>query len=210
MKVKVCGITSIEQMKAIDELGVNYAGMIFYPASKRYVRPHINPFALAKETFALKKVGVFVNATLEEIKQAIEEYALDLVQLHGDETPEFCNDVEKHIPVIKAVPVADEANALSHISYNTTYILFDTASKAYGGSGKKFNWQMLEQLQHDRPYFLSGGIALGDAATITSLNEELNNKIFAVDLNSGFEISPGVKDINLVKTFLAELKHHNP
>jgi phosphoribosylanthranilate isomerase len=208
MKVKVCGITSIAQMHQLNELGVDYVGMIFFPGSKRYVRNHIKPNALKPESFRSKKVGVFVNADLEEIKNTIKEYSLDMVQLHGNETPAFCNEVQKHVPVIKAITISDDASAGLAEPYNSSYILFDTAGKGHGGTGTKFNWQILKSIQLHQPYFLSGGIAPGDAAAIASFNQQLTNKIFAVDINSRFETAPGMKDIKLVADFITQLQEH--
>ena len=154
----------------------------------------------------IKRVGVFVNARTEDIKEKVKEYGLSYVQLHGDESPEFCEEIKKFIPVIKAVRINDETKLLNELrDYEEAcdYFLFDTDSKHYGGTGKKFDWQILESVAIAKPFFLSGGIGLQDVAEINAFDHPM---LYAIDINSKFEISHGIKDLKQVEAFIQNLK----
>src|SRR5215213_4805076 len=143
MKLKVCGMTSLEQLQQLQNLGVDFAGLIFYEASKRFAGEKLENQKATIRKLEIKKVGVFVNENIETIKNAIEEYGLSYVQLHGDESPEFCQQVQKFIPVIKAIQVGAATNLdepLEKYGNFCDYFLFDTASNQYGGSGLQFDW----------------------------------------------------------------------
>lgn len=210
MKIKVCGITQVEQLIALQELGIDYAGMIFYQQSSRYVLTKLNSKTIKDAQLKIKKVGVFVNATEEEILTMIKEYDLDLVQLHGDETPSFCERISNKVRVIKAFRISEknEENIewlIKPYKESVDFYLFDTYSKnAYGGTGTKFNWQALQQCNINKPFFLSGGIGIDDIDYI----KEFNNPFFyGIDLNSKVESEPGVKDLQLIKQIL-KVKDH--
>lgn len=204
MKIKVCGITSLQQLLALDKLDIDYAGLIFYSLSSRYVLNKLKSRDVMNEPLSILKVGVFVNAPEEDIMTQIELYGLDLVQLHGDETPAFCNHISNHVKVIKAFRLSkkNEQNIdwmIRPYEEVCDHYLFDTGShNGYGGSGEKFNWLILENNQINKPFFLSGGIGPGDVEKIKSVKHPF---LFAVDLNSGFETEPGVKDMDLVEKF---------
>ena len=156
---------------------------------------------------SIKKVGVFVNASLEEIKKATEKYSLDVIQLHGHEEPELCQKVkETGLEVIKAFQVKEAFDFFSINAYKPVcdYFLFDTATKGYGGSGYKFNWDILKDYDNEKPLFLSGGIGPDDAAEVEKLGW-LNIK--AIDINSKFEIEPANKDIEKLKSFILEVRN---
>src|SRR5450432_2862496 len=150
MKLKVCGITQLEQLKQLDELGVDFAGLIFYERSVRYVLNKLKSKEVKQLPLSLKKVGVFVNASEEDILTQIELYGLHLVQLHGDETPAFCNYISNHVQVIKAFRITqkNEQNIdwmIRPYEDVCDFYLFDTNRKgAYGGTGQKFDWQILK------------------------------------------------------------------
>lgn len=206
MKIKVCGITSFEQMVELQNLGVDYIGLIFYEGSRRFVGDKL----LAQQTdvrdLEMAKVGVFVNASIATIDQAINDYGLSAVQLHGDETPEFCASLMRKISVIKAFRIDNDTNidALVEPYHNScNYYLFDTASASYGGSGRQFDWKVLDKAIISKLFFLSGGIGPEDA---TRLSGFYHSFLYAIDVNSRFEIEPGVKDIEKIETFIAELK----
>lgn len=202
MKVKVCGITQIEQLIKLDELGVDYAGMIFYENSARFVLNKMNSKLVKDANLNIKKVGVFVNSNEEQIKTMIEEYELDFIQLHGDETPLFCKQVNKHAPVIKAFRINEknEQNIDWMVKpYNEfcTYFLFDTHSKSgYGGTGLKFNWNAIQNDKIEKEFFLSGGIGIEDTDQIQNFSHPF---FYGIDLNSKLETSPGIKDLEKVK-----------
>lgn len=160
----------------------------------------------------IAKVGVFVNMPYEELMQTVEDYRLDMVQLHGDEIPRYCEQVANYITVIKAFRLSDndpiDWMARSYHEACDMY-MFDTLGAGYGGTGKKFDWNVLKKSGIDKLFFLSGGIEPGDEEKLKEFtNEAIAKKLFAIDINSKFEISPGVKDIEKVKTFVENLKNY--
>lgn len=189
---------SPEQVHQLEPL-VDYLGFIFYEKSKRYV----------DETPSVgnaKKVGVFVNATLEEIQNAIASHSLDVIQLHGDETPEFCAQLRSKVQIIKAFGVG------FNFSFHTTtpyegiadFFLFDTHTAGYGGSGKQFDWTLLSKYRGTTPFILSGGIHPHSVASIRAIRHP---KFHGIDLNSGFEFAPANKNVALLSTFIHQIKH---
>jgi len=213
MQIKVCGMTQVEQINLLNELDVNFVGFIFYKKSPRYVLNHLNENDIKNIKGNFKKVGVFVNASEEYIFKMIEQCGLDLVQLHGDEPPEFCEAISLEKPVIKAFGVNagfDLEKKISGYSGSADYFMFDTSSKEYGGTGKKFDWNILRELQVSKPCFLSGGIDENDVADIHSLTKtDAGKHLFSLDINSRFETAPGVKDISKIGRFLEQLKAMN-
>ncbi|TWF37272.1 phosphoribosylanthranilate isomerase [Chitinophaga polysaccharea] len=205
MRIKVCGITRITDLQALVANSVDYAGFIFYEKSPRFAGNKIDARSV-RETTRIRKVGVFVNASLEQVQRTIADYALDMVQLHGDEAPEFCAALRESIPVIKAFRIGDNVNwqnVVAPFIPVTDYFLFDTASvKGYGGTGDRFNWELLKTYPFDHPFFLSGGITPDQAAEISNMQLPM---LFAADVNSKFEDSPGVKNIALVEQFVKEI-----
>ena len=216
MKVKVCGMTNILQLQELEELGVNFAGMIFYPKSPRYVGKHgLNGNDVKKAKLKLYKIGVFVDASYEEIMQQVDTFGLDMVQLHGHETPYQCSKIADYIHVIKAFRFGEKDHVEWMIKdyYNDSdMFLFDTGvpvkhdGPVYGGTGRKFDWGLLKGLHIGKPFFLSGGIEPTDALSIKDfMQDPVAKDLFVVDINSRFELSPGVKDMNKVARFINEL-----
>jgi len=210
MKLKVCGNILPEQVKAYDELGVDLAGFNFYPDSPRYMRQKISPDRMKQLKGKFARVGVFVNPRYDELVKTVEEYRLDMVQLSGDETPEFCEAIADFISVIKVFRLTGKEHLDSlTIPYKNVcdFYMFDTAGTGYGNTGKKFDWTLLEKHPPVKPYILSGGISPEDVARIKELAAgKAGAKLFAVDINSQFELGAGVKDINKLKKFIEELK----
>ncbi|MFN2437867.1 MAG: phosphoribosylanthranilate isomerase [Chitinophagaceae bacterium] len=208
MKIKVCGITRLEQLQQLQELAIDYAGMIFYKGSKRFAGDSFDKQKPEIRNLKIKKVGVFVNEKFETIKKAIDDYDLHAVQLHGDETDEFCLEFMDKVKVIKVFRLAgnETIDELTKPFQNACdYFMFDTSPakpSLYGGTGLQFNWSILEKAKIDKPFFLSGGIGLEDLEKINSFEHPC---LFAVDVNSRFEISPGVKDMEKVKRFISVL-----
>jgi phosphoribosylanthranilate isomerase len=205
MRIKVCGITRINDLQALVNNGVDYAGFIFYEKSPRFAGNKLDARSV-REVSRIKKVGVFVNAPLEQVKRTVADYALDMVQLHGDETPAFCASLRETIPVVKAFRIGDNVNwqtELAPFVPVTDYFLFDTASaKLYGGTGDSFNWELLKTYPFDHPFFLSGGITPEQGEEIREMQLPA---LFAADVNSRFEDSPGVKNMALVEHFLKQI-----
>jgi phosphoribosylanthranilate isomerase len=207
MNIKVCGITQLKQLQQLDALNIDFAGLVFYDKSPRYVKDKLKPSDLQGADFDIRKVGVFVNATVKEILKTIDEYSLDVVQLHGDESPDFCDKISGEAEVIKAFRVGDDETNIDALVKNydavCDYYLFDTASTDYGGSGKQFDWSVIANAKIVKPFFLSGGVSPEDASRLNSLSHP---DLFAVDINSRFETSPGVKDMRLILQFQQALK----
>lgn len=210
MRIKVCGMTDLQQMHQLGQMGVEFAGMIFYHKSPRFVLKHLNGAMVKRAKLKVYKVGVFVNASYDEILNHVENFGLDMVQLHGDETPRFCEQVSNYIQTIKAFRIGEDENIPWKVKdyYDSCDMyLFDTLGAGYGGTGKKFNWEMLKESAVNKPFFLSGGIEPSDAAAIKLFaKDEAAKNLFALDVNSKFETSPGVKDMNLVKKFVEEVR----
>lgn len=203
-------MTGIDQVRQLDAMGVDFAGFIFYPKSPRYVVRHLTGEQVKKARLRLGKVGVFVNATYDEVMRQVDDYGLDMVQLHGDETPRFCEQLANYISVIKVFRMGENDPIDWIIRPYQDYcdmFLFDTEGVGYGGTGKKFNWDVLKTSHVDKLFFLSGGIELGDAERLkTFALEPVARKLFAIDVNSKFETSPGVKDLKKVRSLLDNVK----
>jgi phosphoribosylanthranilate isomerase len=193
MRVKVCGITQEEQMIKLPETGATFAGLIFYPKSPRYVLRQMTTSQIKKET-NVNKVGVFVNASIEEVLYMVDECRLHMVQLHGDETPRYCEKIADYISVVKAFRISDSDNIAWRI-------------KDYmDGTGKKFDWNKLHGVEVGKPYFLSGGIEPGDIEKLKAFSKLPEAKaLFAIDINSKFELVPGIKDMEKIKKFIQQL-----
>ncbi len=209
MRVKVCGVTQLQQAEELEQLGASFAGFIFYPKSPRYVFRHITTTQLKKER-TLNKVGVFVNAPATELLTMVDECGLHMVQLHGDETPKYCEKIADYISVIKAFRLTENMNIewmIRDYMEVCDMFLFDTEGVGYGGTDKKLDWNMLKDITVGKPFFLSGGIGPGDANLLKEFSSEpVARGLFAVDINSKFETSVGVKDMAKVKQFIDQLK----
>ena len=208
MNIKVCGITEMKQLQQLDGLDIDFAGLIFYKDSPRYIGDRISKLELKKADLDTKKVGVFVNPEIIDVLDAIDDYGLDAVQLHGDESPEMCEDLSSEVEVIKAFRVADGADIDKLVGpYDAVcdYYLFDTGGlkESFGGTGQQFDWSILTKAKIEKPFFLSGGIGVEDAAKIKAFNHP---DFFGVDINSRFEKSPGVKDMGMVLGFKQAMK----
>ncbi|HEY5405866.1 MAG TPA: phosphoribosylanthranilate isomerase [Ginsengibacter sp.] len=212
MKLKVCGITQLEQLRQLDEIGVNYAGLIFYDQSARCVINKLTDADVKSLHLSLNKIGVFVNAEEDFIMSSVENYGLDMIQLHGDETPGFCKIISDQITVTKAfrITTTNEQNIdwmVKPYEEYCDYYLFDTNRKnAYGGTGEKFNWNLLYQNKINKPFFLSGGIGLDDIEKLKTFEHPF---FYCVDINSRVEIADGIKDMEAVKKMAYELLDKN-
>lgn len=209
MNIKVCGITQLKQLQQLDGLNIDFAGLIFYKESPRYVVGKISKEELQSTDFDVKKVGVFVDAPYAEIIQMVEDYDLDVVQLHGKETPELCEQLSDDVEVIKAFSVGNGSGSIDEMvaDYDDVcdYYLFDTASKdgLVGGTGEKFDWKLISKSKIEKPFFLGGGISVEDVAQIKAFKHP---DYFGIDINSRFEKSPGVKDMALLLKLKQGLK----
>ena len=191
MQFKVCGITSIEQAEAITSQGAHYIGFIFYPSSKRYALSSLSLEAIAgfKPSNA-KKVGVFVNESVENVLDTARKAGLDMIQLHGEEDATYCATIQAAFPVIKVFRVSRDLPNFAAFENVAAYYLFDTDSALYGGTGQHFNWEIIKKTRFHKPFFLSGGIGMNDVQGVQVLKAATAGKdLVALDLNSKFEIS---------------------
>ena len=192
-------------IRLMEEVNPDFVGFIFYPGSKRYFLQQNSeiPIQVPSE----KRTGVFVDSQKEEILKMASRFQLGNVQLHGDESPQFCKELKSEgIRIIKAIKVSNRHDILLSMDYEAScdYILFDTKDQLHGGTGKKFDWYVLHDLKLSIPYFLSGGIDPDDSEKISNLPV----RPFAIDINSRFELEPGVKSIQLIREFKKQLNHH--
>jgi phosphoribosylanthranilate isomerase len=206
LKLKVCGMRDPQNIREVAALHPDFMGFIFYEKSKRFVG---NNFSISSEfPNKIKRVGVFVNEKTEVILKLVEQHRLDFVQLHGGESVEKCESLKKNkVGVIKVFSIDkdfdfDEVN--DFISC-TDFFLFDTKSDGYGGSGLAFDWSMLNRYKANVPFFLSGGLSPENIAQALTLKTP---NLFALDINSGVEISPGLKNIDKIKIINTILNSH--
>ena len=198
MKLKVCGMKYPENIREVIKLSPDFLGFIFYQKSPRYMADTLKSGDLTDIPPHIKKVGVFVDESLPVILERISEYGLDLVQLHGKESPDFCQAIKKTgTGIIKVFHVGEAMDWTQLKAYQLfiDFFLFDTKSKKYGGTGKAFNWEILESYDLATPYFLSGGISLDNIDLIKTKGP---NAPYALDVNSRFEVKPGYKDTALL------------
>jgi len=206
LKIKVCGMRDPENISGVVAALPDYLGFIFYPKSKRFVGFEPSTEVMAVVPDSVKKVGVFVNETPEKVMQTVQNWDLDVVQLHGHETPEYCRQIQNSgITVFKAFSVDESFDFATLEVYSGVcdYFLFDTKGQLPGGTGQKFNWQLLENYKGDVPFFLSGGIGPDDLEAVLRFSHP---QLFGIDVNSGFEISPALKDVEKVKTFISGIR----
>lgn len=208
LKIKVCGLKYPKNQELISTLPIDYVGFIFYKKSKRYTLR-----ISEKLPEHIQKVGVFVDAPLEEIISCMKNFKLDVIQLHGKESIGEIKELREKLKeknfhftqIWKAVAIKDEAD-LELASYYDNYVdvlLFDTKGPLPGGNGVKFDWNLLDKITLKSPLMLSGGIKIDDTTNIETLAKQ--NKIWGVDINSGFEINPGLKDLARIKRFVEEI-----
>ena len=191
-----------ENIREVEALGIDVIGFIFWPKSSRCVstRPDYLPVNA-------KRAGIFVNEDIEQVKRIAVDYALDIIQLHGNESPEYARNL-RNWKVIKAFNIASEEDLESTVIYDgaVDYFLFDTKGKAVGGNGEKFDWEVLASYNGQTPFILSGGIGPDDTERIQTF---YHPQCIGIDLNSRFELSPGLKDITALRRFLSQLPHNS-
>ena len=202
--VKVCGMRDSENIRAVEKTKADLMGFIFHPKSPRFVASL--PEYMPKKQ---KRVGVFVNASLKQILAKAQMFSLEYIQLHGDEPPALCSELKNRgFKVIRAQRIANADDITRAESYNMAdLMIFDTKTELYGGSGKKFNWQLLESYQGCVPFLLSGGIRPDTFEEIKTFSHPL---FAGIDLNSGFEISPALKDVEKLNNFIEIIKGIRP
>ncbi|MDA3905068.1 MAG: phosphoribosylanthranilate isomerase [Bacteroidales bacterium] len=205
MILKICGLKNSENIRQVADESPDFMGFIFYDKSPRFVDDEKLATILKKIPSAIIKTGVFVNEVPLKIEEIISTYGLGAIQLHGSETPELCNGFQdKGLKVIKAFGIreASDFDQIEKYDGSCDYFLFDTKTKIHGGSGKSFNWDLLKFYTGKTPFLLSGGIGIAD---IDEIQKIVHPQLSGIDVNSGFEIEPGLKDIELIKKLISAL-----
>lgn len=206
LRIKVCGLKDRDNVKKIAESNPDIMGFIFYPGSARYVGDKPDESLFSNVPPGIMKTGVFVNEEPSQIIRKMNLFGLDLVQLHGLESPEYCNYLKSNgLTLIKAFGITNNFNFKILEKYVDTckYFLFDTKSEIHGGSGLKFHWHKISEYNLNKPFLLSGGISPDDVPSIKQIN---HINLLGVDINSRFEINPGIKDYMKVKDFIMEIR----
>jgi phosphoribosylanthranilate isomerase len=205
MKIKVCGLKFPENIKAVSALNPDYMGFICYGQSPRYIK-ELSPDVLQSIPSTIHKTAVFVNENAETIHNLIDTFGFDTIQLHGNEGPEFCGSLKSKVTVFKALGIDENFDFESLNKYvgSVDFFLFDTKTPTHGGSGKLFDWMLLNKYTLNVPFFLSGGISIENLEHINNINHP---QFYGVDLNSRFEIEPGLKDIEKLEKAFEIIKH---
>lgn len=206
MIVKVCGMREAENIRAVEALGVDWMGFIFWEHSSRNVcqRPAYLPTRA-------KRVGVFVDASLDVVCQHVEAFGLDVVQLHGSESPTYLRDLrsscDARLLIVKAFSIATRDDLLQTSLYEglADFFLFDTKAQLVGGNGRKFDWSVLAHYDGSTPFLLSGGIGPDDASRLSAFSHP---RLAGIDLNSRFEAAPALKNVELLKQFLYDIQQN--
>lgn len=202
--LKVCGLTKLDQIQELISMNTDFLGFIFYEKSPRYVLNHLSLEDISKINHQ-GKVGVFVNEEVNIILEIVQKANLNFIQLHGDESENFISELKEKLNpetgIIKVFRIGgqneDLAFKIDNLKSKINYLLFDTDSKAFGGTGKQFDWNLLNEFKIPLPYFLSGGISEENIHNMKVLNQ----KPFALDINSKFELEAGIKDVEKIKKF---------
>lgn len=199
MIIKVCGMRNAENIREVEALRPDWLGLIFWPQSSRYVSEM--PTYLPTKA---KRVGVFVDADIETVRQTAVDYTLDIVQLHGKERPEYADQL-RNWTVIKAfnIATAEDLDQTRTYEGHVDYFLFDTKAKLVGGNGQKFDWHVLDHYQGGIPFLLAGGIGSDDIKNVMTFH---HSKCIGIDLNSRFETEPGIKDVNKLREFIKQIR----
>lgn len=213
MIIKVCGMREPDNIRHLGQLTPDYLGFIFYPHSKRFAGD-LDADAMASISPSIKKTGVFVNETMDGMADEVIRYDLDAVQLHGEESADFCRSfrkflhnmqTEKHVEIIKAFGLSEtfDFDTLAGYEDFVDYYLFDTSTEEHGGSGLTFDWTILKNYKGKKPYFLSGGLSPDNIHAVSEIKDA---RLYGVDLNSRFEVDAGVKDINKLKSAFEKIR----
>ncbi len=209
LKIKICGMKDPANIAEVSRLSPDFMGFIYFRGSRRFAG-ELSPGTIAGLPDGINRVGVFVNHPAGEALSVCRRMGFRSIQLHGAEPPDYCREMgDGGLQVIKAFNIG-EGTEFSRLHAYVDYcdlFLFDTAGPGFGGTGRKFDWDRLGEYELDKPFFLSGGIGPPDVRNILGLEHPM---LYGVDLNSGFETGPGLKDANLLLAFMKEIRSANP
>uniref|UniRef100_UPI0040484923 phosphoribosylanthranilate isomerase n=1 Tax=Flavobacterium sp. TaxID=239 RepID=UPI0040484923 len=208
VKLKICGMKYSENIKEIATLQPDYLGFIFWEKSSRLM----DVASIPEIPKSIKKVGVFVNSSIQEIISKVKQYELDVVQLHRNESAFFCTEIKLlNVEIIKVFSIGTnfDFSVLEKFLPMVDYFLFDTKGKLPGGNGVTFDWNLLEKYPFDKPFFLSGGIGINELEAIKKFQKtKVAEKCIAIDVNSQFETKPGLKNKIELEKFKKLLYEH--
>jgi len=210
MLIKICGLKIPTNISELATLNIDMMGFIFYEKSPRFVGEHIDKSFMQSIPKSIRKVGVFVDEDEKIVFQKIEDYGLDVVQLHGNESVSYCEKLKaKNISIIKAFQVDDafDFSQLAPYQKNCDYFLFDTKGKEKGGNGISFNWNVLSNYQLDTVFLLSGGIGVENIEEALSI---IHPQLVGFDINSKIEVEPALKSVELAKILTTKIKNYEP
>lgn len=210
MKVKVCGMREAANIKAAAALSPDYMGFIFYPKSPRYVAGIPEEIVGYLKERGIEPVALFVDEPLEKVVETIGRYGFDTVQLHGNESAEYCDALRRRgVRVLKAVSIGEKGDIARCRSYDghADILVIDNKCRSKGGSGKKFDWSLLEGIDCTTPFLLSGGIGPDDAGAVREIYDTMEGRMLGVDVNSCFETAPAVKDAAALANFIPHINH---
>jgi phosphoribosylanthranilate isomerase len=200
LKLKICGLREAENIQQVAQLSPDFMGFIFYKKSPRFVSPDfVRPSNIST---SIQKIGVFVNEEVAEVFRISKHYNLNGVQLHGSEPVQDCKVLkDSGLVVIKVFSIDDEFDFQSVTAYKSVvdYFLFDTKGKAHGGNGYSFNWKKLAEYDQEIPFFLSGGLSTENIVGVKDLS---GMNLIGLDVNSGVEVSPGLKDVSKIESLV--------
>lgn len=205
IQIKVCGMRDPQNIADIAGCNPDILGFIFYEKSQRFIGHDFNPHIIA--TCGTKTAGVFVNQSVEYVVKQQQRYALDFLQIHGNESVAYCKELSEQTSanIVKACLIDETFSdaVLQDYAPYCDYFLFDTKTGSYGGSGQKFDWNILHQMHIPKPFFLSGGISPHDVDILTRIQHPA---LYCIDINSKFEIQPAYKDVEAVRQFIAQIR----
>jgi phosphoribosylanthranilate isomerase len=206
LKIKVCGMRDPSNLEAVCTLAPDYIGYIFFRGSPRYVGEKPDKALFTIPANSMTRVGVFVNEELDVVRGIVHSGILDMVQLHGDESPEYCHSLASEgIRVIRSADAArHDSGMMGSYLGAASLFLFDTPDRSRGGTGRKFEWNLLDGYRLPVPYLLGGGIGPGDAGAIKKMDRRW---LHGVDVNSRFEVSPGIKETGMLEQFIKEIRN---
>lgn len=208
MQVKVCGLRLNEDIISVASSGADYVGLIFFPGSSRYAAAIADVGTMehiAKTYPKVNRAGVFVDADADEVRMTAEKFSLNVLQFHGEEDPEYCEEFMNDYTVIKALSIESEGDFAACEAYKNSChrFLFDTAGPLKGGNGYSWDWSLLSHYEGHLPFFVSGGIGQADILKVAAIRHPM---FTGIDINSGFEVYPGVKNTEAVKLFVRIIK----
>ena len=208
MKIKICGMKYADNIRDVSALQPDFMGFIFYPASSRFVGYDFNETIVKAVPDSIRKVGVFVNESVENVIAIAARFEFHLVQLHGNESPQYCQQLKHNgLSIIKAISIDATIDFSTLLAYQPwcSYFLFDTKTNGFGGSGQSFDWGILDSYKLPVPFFLSGGLGTENIDAAMNIKHPM---LYGLDMNSKLESLPGMKEIGATNNIITKARNH--